>query len=1140
MYSFYRILQTEPLQHNKRGFTGHWMNPTAFPASFAQQRLWFLDQLEPGTAAYNLVRVFRVVGPLNLGTLSRAFETVLLRHASLRTVFESVDGNPRQVVLPDAKVHIAVLDLSGLPSDRAEAEALQIAREEGKKPLHLGEGPLIRAVLIRTGEETHILVLVMHHIITDGWSISILFRELTQSYADLSNSHVPNLPPLSIQYGEYSEWQRQNMSGEVLANELRHWRKKLEGAQTVLDLPTDYPRPSTHSWRGATEKIVLARSTLAKMKSIGQVESSTLFMVSLAAFQILLWRYTRQESILVGTPIAARNDLEIENMIGLFVNTLVFRADFGQRDLTFRDQIRQVRAFALEAYAHQDVPFERLVEALVPQRSLDTHPLFQVMFTFQNIPKQIFEIPGLRITELPFDAGIAKFDLSVDVWEEGEFHCQFEYNTDLFERSTIERMLGHFQELLESAVESPDTPIAELSLMSAEERRQVVGEWNQTAQDYPRELTIQEAFEQQVERTAHATALIHAGQRWSYAQLNGDANRLGRWLAQQGIGQDSRVGICLERSADTVVALLATLKTGATYVPLDPAFPVERLQFMIEDAALACVITHASLRDRLPRNTQKILVMDGEGGWRREASGNLGVATSSSQVAYVIYTSGSTGNPKGVQGTHRAAINRFAWMWKKYPFQPGEVCCQKTNLGFVDSIWEIFGPLLAGVPSVLIAEEAVRDPELLVQELAREHVSRMVLVPSLLRALLEYAPNLQERVPELTLWSCSGEILPVELAGKFRQVFPQARLLNIYGSSEVAADVTCHEVGECDLIASSVAIGRPISNAQIYLLDEHGHPVPAGVRGEIYVGGEGLARGYLNRAELTAERFVANALAPEQSARLYRTGDVGRYRGNGDLEYVGRVDQQVKLRGQRIELGEIETVLARHGAVRQAVVAVTGTGEQQKLSAYLVMKEGVEVPKAGELRQQLRAKLPEAMVPTSYWQIERMPLLPSGKVNRAELAGAGGVLLGDEQEQVGPRNEVEAKLAEIWRELLKVEQVGMEQNFFELGGHSLLVLQLTARIRRSLEVELPVRSVFEAPTIAGLAMEVDKARALGLKPRPPIVQPRLRTPIEQPTDDALLLQLEELTAEEATNLLKTMLDEKGSLKFDLSRLHPPA
>jgi amino acid adenylation domain-containing protein len=1056
-------------------------------------------------------------------------------------VFESVDGEPRQVVLPVANFQIAGLDVSDLRADQREPEALQIASDEGKKPFHLSEGPLIRAVLIRTGEETHVLVLVMHHIITDGWSISILFRELTHCYAELSNNRIPNLPRLSIQYADYADWQRQNMSGDFLADEVRHWRKKLKGAQTLLDLPTDYPRPSTHTWRGAIEDITFQRSTLAKMKSIGQTESSTLFMVSLAAFQALLWRYTWQESILVGTPVAARNDVEIENMVGLFVNTLVFRANFGQRDLTFRDLIRQVRAFALEAYAHQDVPFESLVEALVPQRSLDTHPLFQVMFTFQNIPRQVFEIPGLRITELPFDAGIAKFDLSVEVWDDGEFHCRFEYNTDLFERRTIERMVGHFQQLMESGVASPDTPVAELPLMSAEERRQVVVEWNQTADDYPRDRTLQQVFEQQVERTPHATALMHAGKRWSYEQINRDANRLGHWLAKQGIGHDSRVGICLERSADTVVALLATLKTGATYVPLDPAFPLERLQFMIEDAGLACVITHASLRDKLPPSAKKILVMDAEAGWRGEAGHNLGVSTSSTEVAYVIYTSGSTGNPKGVQGTHCASINRFAWMWKKYPFRAGEVCCQKTNLGFVDSIWEIFGPLLAGVASVIVSEEAVRDPELLVEELAREHVTRLVLVPSLLRALLEHAPNLQERLPELRLWSCSGEILPVELAEKFGGVFPQAKLLNIYGSSEVAADVTCHEVGERDLVASSVAIGRPISNTQIYLLDEHRQPVPAGVRGEIYVGGDGLARGYLNRPELTTERFVPNELSPEQSARLYRTGDVGRYRSNGDLEYVGRVDQQVKLRGQRIELGEIEAVLARHGAIRQAVVMVTGAGEQEKLTAYLVMKEGGVPPKAGELRQQLRAKLPEAMVPSSYWRIERVPLLPSGKVNRAELARASGILLGDEAEQAGPRNEVEAKLAEIWRELLKVEQVGIEQNFFELGGHSLLVLQLTARIRKALEVELPVRSVFEAPTIAGLAIEVEKARALGLKPRTPIVQLRPRSPaIEQPTDDSLLLQLEKLTAEEVTKLLKTMLDEKGSLKSDLSRLQPPA
>ena len=457
--------------------------------------------------------------------------------------------------------------------------------------------------------------------------------------------------------------------------------------------------------------------------------------------------------------------------------------------------------------------------------------------------------PAWRLTQMDVDTGATKYDLYLELDERSqEVLARFHYNTDLFERRTIERMVEHFRQLLESAVENPDTPVAELGLMSAEERRQVLLEWNQTAEDYARDLTIQQVFEQQVERTPQATALIHAGKRWSYEQINRDANRLGHWLAKQGIGHDSRVGICLERSADTVVALLATLKSGASYVPLDPGFPVDRLQFMMEDAGLACVITQAAVRDKLPASAQKILRMDTEGSWRREASDNLGVSTSSTQVAYIIYTSGSTGRPKGVQGTHRGALNRFAWMWKKYPFQAGEVCCQKTNLGFVDSIWEIFGPLLGGVPSVILSEEAVRDPELLVEELARERVSRLVLVPSLLRALLEHAANLQERLPGLRLWSCSGEILPVELAGKFREVLPQAKLLNIYGSSEVAADVTCHEVEERDLVAASVAIGRPISNTQIYLLDQHRNPVPAGVRGEIYVGGEGLARGYLNRA----------------------------------------------------------------------------------------------------------------------------------------------------------------------------------------------------------------------------------------------------------------------------------------------------
>jgi amino acid adenylation domain-containing protein len=1095
------------------------MTQTSFPASFAQQRLWFLDQLDPGTAAYNLPRAFRITGPLNVDVLTRAFQIVIERHASLRTVFDSVEGEARQIVLTDVPVEIPIIDLAGFPRGERESEALRLASEEGKKPFDLREGPLIRPILVRLEPETHFLVLVLHHIVTDGWSIALLFREVTKCYAALTKNEIPELPELTLQYTQYAQWQREYMSGEVLTKEVEYWKGRLAGAQTLLDLPTDHARPTTHSWHGSTEEFSLDGSILARLKALAQAESSTLFMVVMAAFQCLVWRYTNQESILIGTPIAGRNEVEIENMIGLFVNTLVFRGDFTN-NLSFRDVIRQVRSFALEAYAHQDVPFEKLVEGLVPQRSLDTHPLFQVMFTFQNIPKQVFEIPGLQIKEMPFDAGIAKFDLSVEVWENSEFHCQFEYNTDLFELSTIRRMLGHFEKLLTSVVEDPDLGVAQIPIMSIQERQQVLVDWNRTAADYPRDLLLHEAFESQVSCSPEATALLCTGQEWSYRQLNDQANRLAGRLIESGVMPGSLVGIFLERSAEMVVALLSVLKAGAAYVPLDPAYPLERLRFLIEDASLSSIVAHSSIRNRLPDNAHTVVAFDSDGGLSGRPTINPSTVVSSDQRAYVIYTSGSTGIPKGVEGTHRASMNRFSWMWRTYPFKPGEVCCQKTNLGFVDSIWEIFGPLLAGVPNVIISQEAVRDPEEMLKVLASEHVTRIVLVPSLLRTLLDHAPNLQRRVPKLKLWSCSGEVLPADLAKRFRAAFPEATLLNIYGSSEVAADVTCHEVVNQDT-GSSVAIGKPISNTQIYLVDESGDPVPIGIRGQIFVGGDNLARGYLNRPELTAERFVANRLTPEQSPRLYRTGDLGRFRSNGEIEYLGRVDSQVKLRGLRIELGEIEAILASYEEIQEAVVTVNGEEEQQKLSAYLVVKDEAG-PSAGELRRYLRTKLPEHMVPTSYWRVRALPLLASGKVNRGALLDCGGRPLVDTEEQAGPRNEVEAKLAEIWRELLQVPQVGMEQNFFELGGHSLLVLQVTARIRRMFEVELAVRSVFEAPTIAGLAREVEKAQALGLKARTPILQRRPRNP--GVTREALLAQLDNLSSADLQRLLDRVLE----------------
>ena len=1110
------------------------MSTAGLPASFAQDRLWFLDQMEPGTAAYNLVRAFRITGPLNVNALTSAIRAVIQRHESLRTIFESVDGEARQVVLSGVDVQVPILNLTDLPESEREREALRIASEEGKKPFDLTRGPLLRTVLLQLSRGRYILVLAMHHIITDGWSISILFRELAHCYEDFASGREPELPELPLQYAEYAQWQREYITGEVLAKQVKYWKNKLAGAQTILDLPTDRPRPATHSWHGATEELIFEKQVLAALKEFAQTEGGTLFMVSMAAFQALLWRYTSQDSILVGTPTAARSQIEIENLVGFFVNTLVFRADFAP-DLTFRDLVRQVRGCALEAYGHQDVPFEKLVEELLPQRSMNTTPLFQVMFTFQNIPKQVFEISGLKMKELEFETGIAKFDLAVEAFEDDEddgFHFRFEYNTDLFGKQTILRQLSHFRNLVNAVLKNPDGPLARIPLMDDWEREQTVVQWNNTATDYPRDLHIHTAFERQAARTPDATALVFQGRRFPYGRINEDANRLAHYLIKKGVGPGNLVGVSIERSPELTVALLGVLKTGAAYVPLDPSYPLERLASTLDDTRAECVLSNSEIRNKLPGNVRNLIMLDSEAELIGKESPLNPIMPIMELLrverAYVLYTSGSSGRPKGVEGTHRGAMNRMRWMWERYPFEAGEVCCQKTNVGFVDSVWEIFGPLLAGVPSVILPQEAVLDPEELLRILAEERVTRIVLVPSLLRALLEHAPNLEEKVPELKLWSCSGEVLTWELAHRFRKGYPKAKLLNIYGSSEVAADVTWHEVKEEEEAqgTASVPIGRPISNTQVYVLDRNRNAVPVGVRGEIYVGGDGLALGYWRQPEMTAERFVPNLIAPERSQSLYRTGDLGRWRSTGEIEYLGRMDGEVKVRGMRIELGEIETVLASHRWVEEAVVELSGEGAEQRLVAYVVVgEEGT--PSARELRRHVRSKLPEHMSPASYVKVEAMPLLASGKVNRRALAGVAGVAL-SEQGMVAARTEVEQKLAAMWAEVLKVKEVGVDQNFFELGGHSLLVLQVMARIRREFDVELGVRTMFEEPTIAGLAGEVEKARAMGMKAQTPVLERRPRPTVGSTSREALLAQLDTLSTQDVQTLLQRVLDGKLS------------
>jgi amino acid adenylation domain-containing protein len=1097
------------------------MSEQAFPTSFGQQRLWFLDQVIPGTAAYNLARAFRLTGSLNEGALAEALQSVISRHESLRTIFLSIDDDVRQVVLSELKFDLPVLDFTGLPAVQREHAALQIAGEEASKPFDLSTGPLLRARLLRIGSGDHILVLIIHHIITDGWSMNLLFHEMGELYAGFVAGRQPQLPTLNLQYSDYSRWQRTAITGDFLAGEINYWKNKLQGAETVLQLPTDHSRQAAHSGHGNSIHFDLGYETNKSLKALAHGENATLFMALLAVFQVLLGRYALQDSILVGSPTAGRNDVELENLIGFFVNTLILRGDLDP-DISFRQMLRQARANTLEALAHQDMPFEKLVEALEPDRSLNRNPLFQVMFVLQNAPKQKVELPGLVMEEIEFESGIAKFDLSLEVIDFGDLHCTFEYDSDLFEESTIRRMAGHFAALVERVVAAPDEKLAKFSLLTAAEAQQLA-EWNKTGSEYPRELCVHTAFEEQVTRTPDKTAVIDQRNRLSYQELNELANRLARRLITKGVQPGTLVGVSLNRSVEMMIALLGILKAGAAYVPLDPAYPEQRLDFLVDDSQVNVVVTTPEFTDLWQKHKVDILEFNVEGlSAGDEDTTNLTLPLSAESRMYVIYTSGSTGNPKGVEGTHRASMNRFSWMWDAYPFLDNETCCQKTSLGFVDSIWEILGPLLRGVPSVVLPDEAIIDPEQLVQLLSEYGVTRIVLVPSLLRVILEAVEDLQNRLPQLKLWTCSGEVLRTDLADRFSEVLPNATLLNIYGSSEVAADVTWHQITGSDRNAP-VPIGRPIANVRMFILDRHLNQVPVGVPGELYVGGDCLAQGYFRKPELTSQRFIAHHFDLSSSVRLFRTGDLGRYLPNGEIEYLGRNDNQVKIRGIRVELEEIEAVLASHPMVGDAIVGLSDRSGQQRLTAYLEVRSGLR-PDTEDLRRFARSRLLEYMVPSDYLVVDAFPLLPSGKVDRKALALRTATRSIGDRYYVAPQTPTQKSIAVIWRDLLGVEEIGISDNFFKLGGHSLMVMRVVARIRKEFGAEVPIRSLFEDPTIKGLAKEVEEAMTKGSKAAAPlssILQ-------AQNTHNGLRAQIDKLSREELEEMLRQVLKEKSS------------
>ncbi|MEO7331781.1 MAG: amino acid adenylation domain-containing protein, partial [Minicystis sp.] len=1050
---------------------------TARPLSFAQERLWFLDQLAPGDTSYNLPMAIPLGGALDQASLQRALSELCRRHESLRTTFGMVEGKPVQIVHEATPCALPLTALSSLPEAERTAKARSEALTEASLPFDLARGPLFRARLFELDTGAHLLVLTMHHIVSDGWSLDVLRREVAALYEAFRLGEPSPLPELPVQYADYAAWQRRWLDGEVLDKQLGYWREALGGAPQAIELPTDRPRPLLPSHRGGKAGFSLSLELSQALYALARRENATLFMVLLAAYDVLLHRYTGQDELLVGSPIAGRTIADTEGLIGFFVNTLVLRARFAE-GITFSGLLAEVREACLGAYAHQDAPFERLVAELAPQRDLGRTPLFQAMFSLQNVPREKSgrEVPSAAQTGVSADDATAKFDLTL-VMAEGKKSIagHLEYALDLFDASTAERMAGHFVALLQAIVQTPKSLVRELPMLGTEERETLLFGWNATDASYPQEATIHGLFEARAAQTPDATALLFEGREIAYRALNEDANRLAHHLRSLGAGKETPVGICVERSPSMVVVLLAALKIGAPYVPLDPAYPPERLALMIEISRLSILVTQTKIEGSLPVRGLQVVCLDQEGGpLASSSSTNPDVPVDPWDIAYVMYTSGSTGIPKGVSGTHTGAINRFAWMWRTFPFQPGELSSQKTTLSFVDSVWEIFGPLLVGVPALLIADEVLKDTRRFIDALGEHRVTRLVLVPSLLRAMLDTHSDLDARLPALKYWTTSGEALPSDLCKRFLTELPGRLLLNLYGSTEVSADATYY-LAQAGAVGARIPIGKPMDNTQVYLLDARREPVPVGVTGELYVGGIGVARGYLHRPDLTAERFLPDPFRPGPRALLFKTGDLGRYLPNGDIEYLGRADYQVKVRGFRIELGEVESAISQHLSVKQVVVTARDYGDNdRRLIAYVVRSE--TAASAGDLRTFVKERLPEYMVPSVFVYLDKLPLTPSGKVDRKSLPTPDRVSSA-ERFLVAARGPTEAALVGIFAEVLKIppENVSIHDGFFELGGHSLLATQAISRIRGALGVELPLRNLFEAPTPAELGKRVDEA-----------------------------------------------------------------
>jgi amino acid adenylation domain-containing protein len=1048
----------------------------AFPLSFAQQRLWFLDQMAPGSTAYNVTGAYHLRGRLDAAALERALDEVRRRHESLRTVFRVHGGEPEQVVLPWRPAPLPVTELSAMP--RAEQEAATDVRvaEMAGTPFDLAAGPLFRAELVRLGPEEHVLAFGVHHVVSDGWSLGVFNRELRTLYEAFAVGLPSPLPELEIQYADFAVWQREQLAGEALEQQVAFWRDALRDAP-VLDLPTDRPRPPTQTFRGAAHELLFPRALVERLRAVGEREGATPFMVLMAAWQLLLARWSGQDDVVVGTPVAGRNRREIEGLIGFFVNTLAIRVDLSGRP-DFRELVRRVREASFAAYAHQDLPFEKIVEELKPERDPSRSPVFQVVFALQNAPGDSMKSPGLEWSGWRGEGRTAKYDLSLVLVDTPDgLAGVLEYNTDLFDRDTAERMIAQLRTVLESVAADPAAPVADLPLLAPGER-ELLAEWSTSRAPEARARCVHEAFAEQAARVPEKAALVFGAERVTYADLDRRSDALALRLSELGVGPDARVGVCLERSPAMVAALLAALKAGGAYVPLDPEYPDERLAFMLADAGARVLLTSAELRGRFAGFCGEVVVPDAEehdDAADRNALSHprtfaLSHSPSPDHLAYVIYTSGSTGEPKGTEVPHRA-IPGFLRGADYARFDGEQVTLQHSSVSWDALTLELWTALLTGGTCVLQPGRG-GEPEELERQVREHGVDTLWLTSAYFDLVVDTRPGALAGVRQLMV---GGEALSPGHVRRALEASPELRLVNGYGPSECTVFSACHVVPR-GWDGHAVPIGRPVGDRRVHVLDSALEPVPVGVPGELCVGGPAVARGYLGRPALTAERVVPDPFAAGSGARLYRSGDRARWRADGTLEFLGRLDRQVKVRGFRVEPGEVEAALARLPGVRRAAAVVREDAPgDRRLVGYAVPRESASLTGAG-LRTALAASLPEHLVPSAVVVLDALPLTPRGKLDRRALPVPDASSAGEEA-FVAPRTPLEERIAAIWGEVLRVERVGVHDRFFDLGGHSLLATQVVTRIREEFRAELPLRVLFETPTVAALAARVEAERA---------------------------------------------------------------